>query len=125
MGGVVSVHLLQDRLVEAEAVDAPAALCWDFGEGEVALSPELTGRLRSFADENNLTLNTLLQGAWALLLSRYRDCEEVLFGVRTTTSGAAPHERSLPLRVSVAPDTSLLPWLRDLRDRCRLHARFG
>jgi non-ribosomal peptide synthetase component F len=31
----------------------------------------MTGRLRALAREQHLTLNTVVQGAWALLLSRY------------------------------------------------------
>src|SRR5207244_1363910 len=35
------------------------------------LSRELTAKLRAFGRQRQLTLNTLIQGAWALLLSHY------------------------------------------------------
>jgi hypothetical protein len=92
---------------------------------ELRLPPDTRSALEALAAEHELPLATWVQGAWSILLSRYGDCEQILFGVRTTTPGAVLHERSLPLRVSVAPHASLLPWLRDLRDRCSSHARFG
>ena len=50
-----------------------------------ALPPERTARLEEVARERQVTLNTLLQGAWALLLSRYSGEDDVVFGA--TVSG--------------------------------------
>ncbi len=44
----------------------------DQGEAQIRLSDVVTSALKSLAQEHELTLNTFLQGAWALLLSRYR-----------------------------------------------------
>jgi surfactin family lipopeptide synthetase C len=41
--------------------------------------------LREFARRNRLTMNTLVQGAWALLLSRYSGADDVTYG--TVLSG--------------------------------------
>ncbi|PYQ23999.1 MAG: hypothetical protein DMF81_06875 [Acidobacteria bacterium] len=49
------------------------------------LPAELTGRLAAFAKEERLTLNTLVQAAWALVLGRAADRDDVVFGV--TVSG--------------------------------------
>ncbi|WP_426752486.1 amino acid adenylation domain-containing protein [Myxococcus sp. Y35] len=49
------------------------------------LSRERTQRLTGFAKEHRLTLNTLVQGAWALLLARASGTDDVIFGV--TVSG--------------------------------------
>ncbi|QDE97917.1 non-ribosomal peptide synthetase [Myxococcus xanthus] len=49
------------------------------------LSPELTARLTGFAKSHRLTLNTLVQGAWALVLARATGTDDVIFGV--TVSG--------------------------------------
>jgi len=49
------------------------------------LSRELTQRLAGFAKEHRLTLNTLVQGAWALVLARASGTDDVIFGV--TVSG--------------------------------------
>ncbi|HEY6925928.1 MAG TPA: amino acid adenylation domain-containing protein [Steroidobacteraceae bacterium] len=96
------------------------------GRVEEAVYP-LTGaetqRLTSFAHTHHLTLNTLVQGAWALLLSRYGDTDDVLFG--TIVSGrpavlSDSHLRvglfiaTLPVRVRI-PDGSAASWLTQLQ----------
>ncbi|WP_406209737.1 amino acid adenylation domain-containing protein [Kitasatospora sp. NBC_01560] len=54
-------------------------------EVTAAVSAELTGRLAAFARERGLTLNTVLSGAWGLLLSGLTAREDVVFGA--TVSG--------------------------------------
>ena len=88
------------------------------------LSSEETASLRHFAREHKLTMNTLVQGAWSLLLSRYTREREVLFGA---TVAGRPAElagvdrmvglfiNTLPVRVEVDPHASLLSWLRTLQ----------
>ncbi|QBD77241.1 amino acid adenylation domain-containing protein [Ktedonosporobacter rubrisoli] len=94
------------------------------GQEEAHLSVEMTIALQQMARTHSLTLNTLIQGAWALLLSRYSGEEEVVFGV--TVSGR-PIEldgveqmvglfiNTVPLRVRVAPMCSLLSWLQEIQ----------
>ena len=48
---------------------------------QLRLSGATTAALRSLARRQRLTLNTLVQGAWALVLSRYSGEEDVVFGV--------------------------------------------
>ncbi|HEY0640037.1 MAG TPA: amino acid adenylation domain-containing protein [Pseudonocardiaceae bacterium] len=81
-------------------------------------------RLDRVARGNGLTVNTLVQGAWALLLSRLSGRRDVLFG--TTVSGR-PAElagvesmigmfiNTVPTRVRVDGDEAVLPWLRRLQ----------
>ena len=94
--------------------------------GTETLSAEFTERLVAIARENRLTLNTLLVGAWAILLGRYADQADIVFG--TTVSGraidlegveriAGPLLNTLPLRVEVRPDQPLSEWLRDVQSR--------
>jgi amino acid adenylation domain-containing protein len=94
------------------------------GDKDIRLSAEITSALRSFAEENELTLNTIVQGAWSLLLSRYSNETEVVFGAtracrRSTIEGAEAMVgvfiNTLPIRVRVNPDTTLVPWLKELR----------
>ncbi|BBX23199.1 non-ribosomal peptide synthetase [Mycolicibacter terrae] len=47
---------------------------------EVALGPDDTARLSEWARRHGLTLNTVLQFAWAVLLGRLTDRDEVSFG---------------------------------------------
>jgi microcystin synthetase protein McyB len=81
-------------------------------------------RLRSVAKNNGFTLNTLFQGAWALLLSRYCREEDVLFGViracrKSTVEGAESivglFINTLPMRVRVSPSLTVADWLKGLR----------
>jgi amino acid adenylation domain-containing protein/non-ribosomal peptide synthase protein (TIGR01720 family) len=95
-----------------------------FGEQEIRLSEELTAALQSLAGENGLTVNTIIQGSWALLLNRYSGDEDVVFGAtracrRSALEGADSmiglFINTLPVRACVAPDALLLPWLKELR----------
>jgi amino acid adenylation domain-containing protein len=94
------------------------------GHQEIWLSTEITSALRSLAEKNECTLNTMVQGAWSLLLSRYSDEAEVVFGVtracrRSAIEGAEAmiglFVNTLPMRVRVSPEEALIPWLKELR----------
>ncbi len=91
---------------------------------EIRLSEAATAALKAFAREHDVTLNTLLQGAWAMLLHRYSGEADVVFGAtragrRSTVPGADAMVglfiNTVPLRVPVTPEARLLPWLRELR----------
>jgi amino acid adenylation domain-containing protein len=96
----------------------------EYAEHELRISEQATTALRALAQENHLTLNTVVQGAWALLLSRYSGEEDVVFGtVRAGRNWADEAAASMvglfintvPLRVRVSPEKSLIPWLKDIR----------
>lgn len=92
------------------------------GEQMVGITASVRSSLQRIAEEHHLTLNTFLQGAWALLLSRYAGEEDVVFGVvragRPRASVAAGlFINTLPMRVRVSRDQSLIPWLTDLREQ--------
>jgi len=93
---------------------------------QIWLSKALTQALQSFARRQRLTLNILLQGAWALLLSRYSGERDVLFGVTVAgrptdiaevESMVGLFVNTLPLRVHTPPDAELTPWLGELHQR--------
>jgi hypothetical protein len=95
-----------------------------YAEQGLELSAAVTGGLRALARGQHLTLNTLVQGAWALLLSRYSGEAEVVFGATVSgrPAGLVGVEamvglfiNTLPVRVEVAPQVSLLPWLQQLQ----------
>ncbi|MEG4068026.1 amino acid adenylation domain-containing protein [Microcoleus sp. Pol11C2] len=92
------------------------------GEAEIKL-PDLAP-LQELARQYKLTINTLVQGAWALLLSRYSGEEDIVFGV--TVSGRSPELigaesmvgmliNTLPVRVSVSAEDSIISWLQQLQ----------
>ena len=88
----------------------------------------LTEQLSSLAHSERLTLNTLVQGAWAIVLSRYSGESEVLFGA--TCAGRPATLRgadmmvgllinTLPMRVKTDPQQRLRPWLQQLQSQQR------
>lgn len=89
------------------------------------LSAVTTTALQSQAAHHRLTINTLLQGTWAILLSRYSGLDDVLFGI--TLSGR-PAElagietmiglciNTLPVRVKLPPEASLWVWLEGIQE---------
>ncbi|HJX26988.1 MAG TPA: condensation domain-containing protein [Thermoanaerobaculia bacterium] len=90
------------------------------------LSTGASAALRDVARSRRLTLNTLVQGAWALLLSRMTGSDDVVFG--TTVSGRPadlPGVESiiglfintLPVRMEVRPGQRLQEWLAALQQR--------
>ena len=98
----------------------------DFRDHTFHLSAATTAALQTFARQQQLTLNTLVQGAWALLLSRYSGEQDVVFGVTVsgrpaTLAGVEAMVglfiNTLPLRVQDNPTQPLLSWLHALQTR--------
>ncbi|MGD8296324.1 MAG: amino acid adenylation domain-containing protein, partial [Desulfobacterales bacterium] len=86
----------------------------------------VTTRLKALAQSQRLTLNTIVQGTWAILLSRYSGEMDVVFGA--TVSGRPPDLpgveeiiglfiNTLPVRLTLSPDQELLPWLKDIQQQ--------
>lgn len=95
-----------------------------FGQQEIRLSKKITSMLQSLAQDNQLTLNTFIQGAWAMLLSRYSGESDVVFGstracryssVADAQSMVGLLINTLPVRVTVTSTQPFLPWLKELR----------
>ncbi|QRX81460.1 non-ribosomal peptide synthetase [Glaciimonas sp. PAMC28666] len=84
-----------------------------------------TARLQQFARDTRITLNTLVQGAWSLLLQRYTGKATVAFGV---TVAGRPAElvdvdrvlglfiNTLPLVVTPPAALSVRDWLQALQN---------
>lgn len=94
-------------------------------EIETRLSTEHSGRLLEWARQARVTVNTLVQGAWVLLLSRYSGQEDVCFGA--TTSGRPPglagaesivgmFITTVPIRCIADDASEVIPWLRRLQE---------
>ncbi|WP_432081008.1 amino acid adenylation domain-containing protein [Streptomyces sp. WAC 04229] len=88
----------------------------DFSEDEVA-----SAALTRFARSHGLTVNTVIQGAWGLVLAHLTGRDDVVFGV--TVSGRPPElpgvdtmvglfMNTLPLRVRLRPAETLADFLR-------------
>jgi hypothetical protein len=96
-----------------------------YKEMQVQLSRESTEALQQFVRSQQVTLNTLVQGAWALLLSHYSGEAEVVFGTVVSGRPAAlagveqmvgMFINTLPVRVGVAAEQEVGAWLRQLQE---------
>ena len=95
-----------------------------YGEQQVQLTDSVTAALQSFVRQHRLTLNNLVQATWGLLLSRYSQETDVVFGA--TISGRETSIvgiesmvglliNTVPMRLQVVADTPVLTLLKDLQ----------
>jgi amino acid adenylation domain-containing protein len=95
-----------------------------YGEQQIQFTVSATAELQSFVRQHRLTLNNLVQATWGLLLSRYSQETDVVFGA--TVSGRESSIvgiesmvglfiNTLPMRVEVAADPQVLALLKDLQ----------
>jgi hypothetical protein len=97
-----------------------------YDEEQINLPKITTAALQSLAKQYQLTLNTVVQGAWAILLSRYSCKNKVVYGC--TVSGR-PVEleniesmvgvfiNTLPIYVKLDPEQLLLTWLQHFQNQ--------
>ena len=108
------------RPEEAAAPERP------FEKVTAQLPAAATDALRSLARGRQVTFNTLVQGAWSLLLHRYSGEDDVLFGA-VTSGRSAPVPgietmvglfiNTLPVRVRVDDRMPVDGWLRELQQQ--------
>lgn len=90
------------------------------------LSRELTQRLERLGRTDQVTLNTIIQGAWGILLSRYSGTADIVFGA--TVSGREAQVpgidsmmgifiNTLPVRVQIKNDETVGDYLKRLQRR--------
>ncbi|MBP2068832.1 amino acid adenylation domain-containing protein, partial [Streptomyces iranensis] len=118
LAGVAEPTLLAPEAYGRTAV-VPREFCLD-------VPVELTARLTRRARSSGLTLNTLVQVAWGLLLGRLTGRDDVVFGA---TAAVRPPEvpgveslvglciNTLPVRVRLAPYQGLLELLEEVQSR--------
>jgi amino acid adenylation domain-containing protein len=128
-GFTTPTPLVVDRIINHPLPNSAAEDNWR----HLNLSATTTTALQSFARQHQLTLNVLLQGAFALLLSRYSGETDIVFGI---TTSARPPELSgvesivglflntLPLRIKVASDAFIVPWLQQLQAQLALISEY-
>ncbi|MFT5283891.1 MAG: amino acid adenylation domain-containing protein [Planctomycetota bacterium] len=96
----------------------------EFDSIGIDLSETESSALAAFAKQHEITVNTLVQGAWAVLLSTYAGEQDVVFGA-IVSGRSVPLEgvdtmiglfvNLMPVRVQVGPDDALVPWLKSLQ----------
>ncbi len=93
-------------------------------EVRLELGEQASAALTGFAKRHRLTLNAVVQGAWALLLSRYSGQQDVCFGA--TVSGrpadlagvdaiTGVFINTLPVRMQVEDGARITEWLQQLQ----------
>lgn len=116
-----STDYITDRIRPPHDVSQPG-----FAKEHVEFSEELTDQVEHFAKSHNLTVNTLVQAAWALLLARYSDRSDIVFGAArvargSSSAGTAPFVgvpmNTVPIRIKVTAETPLLAWLCQIREQ--------
>ena len=91
---------------------------------QIQFPASTTATCQSFVRKNRLTLNNLVQATWGLLLSRYSQETDIVFGAtvsgrETSIAGIEAMVglfiNTLPMRIQLKPDTSALTLLKDLQ----------
>lgn len=89
------------------------------------LSQAATSALQNYIRQHQLTLNTVSQGAWALLLSCYSGETDIVFGHTVSTRPAdlvgvesmvGLFLNTLPVRVHLPPEEAIVSWLKSLQE---------
>ncbi|MGH9829578.1 MAG: condensation domain-containing protein, partial [Blastocatellia bacterium] len=113
------------RLGSRSASESSTEEAETHGEARIRLLVSETNQLMATARRRRLTPSTLVQGVWALLLSRYRFNDDVVFGmVFSGRPSGIPHVESiigpfintLPVRVHVFPSEKLAAWLSRIQE---------
>jgi hypothetical protein len=91
-----------------------------------SFSKPVTDDLLRIGRQNRLTMNTILQGLWALLLAKYSGEREVVFGAVVSGRPAelpgvenivGPFINAFPVRVKVPLEPPVLVWLSQLQEQ--------
>lgn len=108
----------------ASTGDSPERLrAYRAGQRTFVLSAQQSGALQQYARHLRITLNTVMQGIWALTLACLRSQRDIIFG--TFVSGRSADMvgiediiglciNCLPVRIEVAPETLIDTWLKHL-----------
>ncbi|TGV16834.1 non-ribosomal peptide synthetase, partial [Mesorhizobium sp. M00.F.Ca.ET.186.01.1.1] len=96
------------------------------GEATRVLTGQVTKALAKLARTNKVTVNTIVQGAWAILFSRLSGEENVVYGV---TGSGRPSDlpgveqmvgmfiNTLPMKAKIEPEQSLADWFKVLQEQ--------
>ncbi|WP_062061823.1 non-ribosomal peptide synthetase [Aquimarina longa] len=80
------------------------------------LSTTLTTQLNTFAEQHHITINTVLQGVWSFLLSKYTSSPDIVFGA--TVSGRDSDIEGIEDRVGLYINT--IPVCSHINDQAKV-----
>ncbi len=98
----------------------------DYRETAINLAPAAAAPIHRVAGRSRVTLNTLIQCAWALLLQRYNNTHDVVYG--SVVSGRSAPIRDIenmmglfintvPVRITSTPGQTFAQLMQEVRDR--------
>ncbi|MBA4057540.1 MAG: non-ribosomal peptide synthetase, partial [Marivirga sp.] len=125
-----SLNYWRDYLAGYESLasipsDRSASMAYKLGTKQLVFNREVTESLRKTCRENGVTLNTLLQCAWGILLAKYNNVKDVVFGA--VVSGR-PTElngietmvglfiNTIPVRIGYQDDDNVRDLLKRIQD---------
>jgi amino acid adenylation domain-containing protein len=97
-----------------------------YEERGLRVPPETASALQAVASRHKLTVNTLVLGAWSLVLGRYAGEDDVVFGAVVSgrpvdlpgvESIVGLFINTLPARVPLPMQERLIPWLQGVQTR--------
>ena len=102
------------------------------GLDQTDLPADTTQKINQICRKNHLTLNTFLMGAWAILLSHYTGRRDILFGATVSVRHFVPDSQektglyinTLPVRIRIDPQQSLVNLVSDIRENWGQVRRF-
>ncbi|HTC50031.1 MAG TPA: amino acid adenylation domain-containing protein [Candidatus Aquilonibacter sp.] len=123
LSGFAHANLLSD-VRESSLADGNEE---EHADETIELSVAETESLQTFARQHQLTLSTLAQAAWALILQRYSGDHDVVFGI--TVAGRPPELEAVetmvglfintqPMRVKIASGQQVVDWLKQIQAQC-------
>lgn len=95
------------------------------GDAVRVLSPGVTEGLRALSRDAGVSLNVIVQAAWAVLLWRHSGQDDIVFGAIRATHRVGTKDYSdvvglcintLPVRIRIDASAKLGDWLRTVRD---------
>ncbi len=98
----------------------------EFEEKSVRVSEEASRRLEEVAKRWQVTLNTVVEGAWSVVMSRYSGQQEVVLGATASGRGSGLNGiegmvglfiNTLPVRVEVRGEERVSEMMRRVQDR--------
>lgn len=125
-----------------EGYETPTSPNKTFGAGQVKeyiqqqiqfeIDPSLNSKLVKMANTKNITMNNIFQTIWAILLQRYNNVNDVVFG--SVVSGRPPEVEgidrmvglfinTIPLRVTTESEDTFLSVVQKVRDSGALAQR--
>ncbi|SMS01882.1 Dimodular nonribosomal peptide synthase [Vibrio mangrovi] len=93
-------------------------------EASFSLSPQMTQKLTALCRQNGLTVNSLMQGVWGMVLGAMTGRKDVVFGspisgrfcdIEGIESYVGLFTNTIPVRIRLRPEISLIEQLREIQ----------